>query len=74
MKALFATKVTLNIIESVPFIGEHLKVFIAGDSEIVGAQTITNLCHSCIFLAGSIVGVNCFTFHHDPKIGNFRLL
>ena len=41
MKALFATKVTMQIIESTPLIGDYLKVLIAGDADIVGAQTIT---------------------------------
>ncbi|MRG86390.1 menaquinol-cytochrome c reductase cytochrome b subunit [Salinibacillus xinjiangensis] len=40
-KALFATQVTLQIAESVPFIGEDLKILLAGDPEIVGAQTLT---------------------------------
>ena len=41
MKALFATKVTLTIVESVPLIGPVLKTLIAGDPNIVGAQTLT---------------------------------
>ncbi|SET90462.1 menaquinol-cytochrome c reductase cytochrome b subunit [Salinibacillus kushneri] len=40
-KALFATEVTLQIAESVPFIGEDLKILLAGDPHIVGAQTLT---------------------------------
>ncbi|GAA0481013.1 menaquinol-cytochrome c reductase cytochrome b subunit [Salinibacillus aidingensis] len=40
-KALFATEVTLQIAESVPFIGEDLKILLAGDPDIVGAQTLT---------------------------------
>ncbi|TCT25564.1 menaquinol-cytochrome c reductase cytochrome b subunit [Melghiribacillus thermohalophilus] len=40
-KAFFATQVGLQIAESVPYIGEHLKVLLAGDPEIVGAQTLT---------------------------------
>jgi menaquinol-cytochrome c reductase cytochrome b subunit len=41
MKALFATKVTLTIVESVPLMGPALKTLIAGDPTIVGAQTLT---------------------------------
>jgi menaquinol-cytochrome c reductase cytochrome b subunit len=40
MKALFATKVTLNIVESVPLIGPWLKTLLAGDPYITGAQTL----------------------------------
>lgn len=40
-KAYFATEVGLNIAETVPFIGEYLKTLLAGDPNIVGAQTLT---------------------------------
>lgn len=40
-KAYFATEVGLNIAETVPFIGEQLKTLLAGDPNIVGAQTLT---------------------------------
>ncbi|WP_077621745.1 menaquinol-cytochrome c reductase cytochrome b subunit [Sediminibacillus massiliensis] len=40
-KAYFATQVTLEIAESVPFIGEATKILLSGDPEIVGAQTLT---------------------------------
>ncbi|WP_186577792.1 menaquinol-cytochrome c reductase cytochrome b subunit [Aquibacillus kalidii] len=40
-KAYFATQVTLEIAEGVPFIGEATKTLLAGDAEIVGAQTLT---------------------------------
>ncbi|WP_106497416.1 menaquinol-cytochrome c reductase cytochrome b subunit [Lentibacillus sp. Marseille-P4043] len=40
-KAYFATQVGLEIAESVPFIGEWIKVLLAGDASIVGAQTLT---------------------------------
>ena len=40
-KAYFATQVTLEIMEKMPFIGEQLKTLVAGDPEIVGAQTLT---------------------------------
>jgi len=41
MKALFATKVGIQIAASVPFIGEWIKILLAGDSTILGAQTLT---------------------------------
>ncbi|MFC5559662.1 menaquinol-cytochrome c reductase cytochrome b subunit [Ureibacillus thermophilus] len=41
MKALFATKVGLEIAGSVPFIGELIKILLAGDATIIGAQTLT---------------------------------
>ncbi|MFB9859874.1 menaquinol-cytochrome c reductase cytochrome b subunit [Salinicoccus siamensis] len=41
MKALFATKVGLEIAESVPFVGEWIKTLLAGDEQIIGAQTLT---------------------------------
>ena len=41
MKALFATKVGLEIAGSVPLIGEQIKILLAGDATIVGAQTLT---------------------------------
>ncbi|HWI49376.1 MAG TPA: cytochrome b6, partial [Rummeliibacillus sp.] len=41
MKALFATKVGIQIAASVPFIGETIKILLAGDSTIIGAQTLT---------------------------------
>jgi menaquinol-cytochrome c reductase cytochrome b subunit len=40
MKALFATKVTLDIVQSVPLIGDLLKTLIAGDPYIIGQQTL----------------------------------
>ncbi|SDJ67643.1 MULTISPECIES: menaquinol-cytochrome c reductase cytochrome b subunit [Bacillaceae] len=40
-KAYFATQVTLEIAEKVPFIGEATKTLLAGDPNIVGAQTLT---------------------------------
>ncbi|MFG3611997.1 menaquinol-cytochrome c reductase cytochrome b subunit [Rummeliibacillus stabekisii] len=41
MKALFATKVGIQIAASVPFIGELIKILLAGDATIIGAQTLT---------------------------------
>src|SRR5690625_2931481 len=40
-KAYFATQVGLEIAEQVPFIGTQLKILLAGDATIVGAQTLT---------------------------------
>lgn len=40
-KAYFATEVGLNIAKTVPFIGEQLKTLLAGDPDIVGAETLT---------------------------------
>ncbi|WP_138416993.1 menaquinol-cytochrome c reductase cytochrome b subunit [Aquibacillus sediminis] len=40
-KAYFATQVTLEIAEGVPFVGEATKALLAGDPNIVGAQTLT---------------------------------
>lgn len=40
-KAYFATQVTLEIAEGVPFIGTEIKTLLSGDPEIVGAQTLT---------------------------------
>ncbi|UOQ47588.1 MULTISPECIES: menaquinol-cytochrome c reductase cytochrome b subunit [Gracilibacillus] len=39
-KAYFATVVTLQIVEGVPFIGEFAKTLLNGDPSIVGAQTL----------------------------------
>ncbi|SFE46028.1 menaquinol-cytochrome c reductase cytochrome b subunit [Lentibacillus persicus] len=39
-KAYFATEVGLNIAADVPLIGEELKTLLAGDEDIVGAQTL----------------------------------
>lgn len=40
-KAYFATQVGLEMAGQVPFIGEQLKILLAGDANIVGAQTLT---------------------------------
>ncbi len=40
-KAYFATTVTADIVESVPFIGDELKTLLTGDPNIIGAQTLT---------------------------------
>ena len=41
MKALFATKVGLQIAELHPFIGRYIENIISRHPEIVGAQTLT---------------------------------
>ncbi|MCF3941628.1 menaquinol-cytochrome c reductase cytochrome b subunit [Oceanobacillus alkalisoli] len=40
-KAFFATQVGLEMAQQVPFIGDQLKILLAGDASIVGAQTLT---------------------------------
>lgn len=40
MKAYFATKVTLEIVSSVPVLGDYLSVLLSG-GDLVGAQTLT---------------------------------
>src|SRR5699024_7511004 len=40
-QAFFATEVGLEIAEQVPFIGPEQKTLLAGDPDIVGAQTLT---------------------------------
>lgn len=40
-KAYFATQVGLDIAEQVPFIGEQLKVLLAGDATVIGAETLS---------------------------------
>ena len=58
MKALFATKVTLTIIDSVPFIGPFLKTLLAGDPTIIGAQTLTRFfAIHVFFLPAALVGL-----------------
>jgi menaquinol-cytochrome c reductase cytochrome b subunit len=41
MKALFATKVGIQIAASVPLIGGVIKTLLAGDEHIIGAETLT---------------------------------
>lgn len=40
-KAYFATQVGLEMAQQVPLIGDQLKILLAGDTSIVGAQTLT---------------------------------
>ncbi|MGM9930790.1 menaquinol-cytochrome c reductase cytochrome b subunit [Pradoshia sp.] len=58
MKALFATKVTLTIIDSVPFIGPYLMTLLAGDPTIIGAQTLTRFfAIHVFFLPAALIGL-----------------
>ena len=55
MKALFATKVTLTIIDSVPFIGPYLMTLLAGDPTIIGAQTLTRFFAIHVFFLPAVL-------------------
>ncbi len=58
MKALFATRVTLTIIDSVPFIGPYLMTLLAGDPTIIGAQTLTRFfAIHVFFLPAALIGL-----------------
>ena len=58
MKALFATKVGIEIAASVPFIGESIKILLAGDSTILGAQTLTRFfAIHVFFLPAALLGL-----------------
>ncbi|MTD30052.1 menaquinol-cytochrome c reductase cytochrome b subunit [Planomicrobium sp. YIM 101495] len=58
MKALFATKVGIEIAASVPFIGEYIKILLAGDSVILGAQTLTRFfAIHVFFLPAALLGL-----------------
>ncbi|WP_077326669.1 menaquinol-cytochrome c reductase cytochrome b subunit [Virgibacillus siamensis] len=62
-KAYFATEVGLNIAEQVPFIGDELKTLLAGDSEIVGAQTLTRFfAIHVFFLPAALFGLMAVHF------------
>ncbi|WP_156289223.1 menaquinol-cytochrome c reductase cytochrome b subunit [Oceanobacillus salinisoli] len=57
-KAYFATQVGLEIAEQVPFIGEQLKTLLAGDANIVGAQTLTRFfAIHVFFLPAALFGL-----------------
>ncbi|MBB6452218.1 menaquinol-cytochrome c reductase cytochrome b subunit [Salirhabdus euzebyi] len=57
-KAYFATQVTIDIAESVPYIGDYLKTLLAGDPEIVGAQTLTRFfAIHVFFLPAALFGL-----------------
>ena len=55
MKALFATKVGIEIAASVPFLGEYIKILLAGDSAILGAQTLTRFFAIHVFFLPAIL-------------------
>jgi Cytochrome b(N-terminal)/b6/petB. len=58
MKAVFATKVTLEIVESTPLIGDMLRTLIAGDSTIIGARTLTRFfAVHVFFLPAALLGL-----------------
>ena len=58
MKALFATKVGLQIAEATPIIGPAIKTLLAGDPEIVGAQTLTRFfAIHVFFLPAALLGL-----------------
>lgn len=57
-KAYFATQVGLEIAQQVPFIGDELKVLLAGDENIVGAQTLTRFfAIHVFFLPAALLGL-----------------
>lgn len=57
-KAYFATQVGLEIAEQVPFIGAQLKTLLAGDADIVGAQTLTRFfAIHVFFLPAALFGL-----------------
>jgi len=55
MKALFATKVSLQIADSVPFIGPYIKTLLAGHPDIVGAQTLTRFFAIHVFFLPAVL-------------------
>ncbi|RNF40493.1 menaquinol-cytochrome c reductase cytochrome b subunit [Planococcus salinus] len=58
MKALFATKVGIEIAASVPVIGESIKLLLAGDTTILGAQTLTRFfAIHVFFLPAALLGL-----------------
>ncbi|MDL4840814.1 menaquinol-cytochrome c reductase cytochrome b subunit [Aquibacillus rhizosphaerae] len=69
-KAYFATQVTLEIAEGVPFIGEATKTLLAGDPEIVGAQTLTRFfAIHVFFLPAALFGLMAAHFIMIRKQG-----
>jgi menaquinol-cytochrome c reductase cytochrome b subunit len=55
MKALFATKVGLQIAESTPLIGSYVKILLAGNEHIVGAQTLTRFFAIHVFFLPGVL-------------------
>lgn len=73
MKALFATKVGIQIAEQTPLIGPYIKTLLAGHSEIVGAQTLTRFfAYSRLLLTSSTSRFNGLPLHHDSQTRYFR--
>ncbi len=69
-KAYFATQVGLEIAEQVPFIGEQVKTLLAGDPEIVGAQTLTRFfAIHVFFLPAALFGLMAMHFVMIRKQG-----
>jgi menaquinol-cytochrome c reductase cytochrome b subunit len=57
MKALFATKVGIQIAETIPVVGPIAKTFLAG-GEIIGAQTLTRFfAIHVFFLPAALLGL-----------------
>lgn len=57
-KAYFATQVGLEMAQQVPFIGEQLKILLAGDASIVGAETLTRFfAIHVFFLPAALFGL-----------------
>ena len=69
MKALFATKVGLQIAEATPLIGSEIKTLLAGHPDIVGAQTLTRFCHTRLFLPAALFGLMAAHFIMIRKQG-----
>jgi menaquinol-cytochrome c reductase cytochrome b subunit len=55
MKALFATKVSLQIADSVPLIGPYVKTLLAGSPDIVGAQTLARFFAIHVFFLPAVL-------------------
>ena len=72
MKALFATKVGLQIAEATPLIGAQVKTLLAGHHDIVGAQTLTRFLRFTYFSPCRFVCAHGRPLCHDPQAGNFR--
>lgn len=57
-KAYFATQVGLQMAEQVPFVGEYILTLLAGDPNIVGAQTLTRFfAIHVFFLPAALFGL-----------------
>lgn len=69
-KAYFATKVTLEIANTVPWLGPIIKEFLQGGT-IVGAQTLTRFFALRLLPSRCASGASGRTLHHDPQTGHF---